>query len=106
LADVEVRERMLEVLRHVQGGPVPRPTNVAITRWSRDRFSRGSYSYIPVGASAADQNTLAEPVGGRILFAGEATSTARYGYADGAMTTGIREAKRLLRRSAVELTPG
>jgi polyamine oxidase len=106
LTDTEIQGRMLDVLRLVQGGPVPRPTDVAITRWSRDPFSRGSYSYIPVGASAAHQRALAEPVGGRILFAGEATSTARYGYADGAMTTGIREAKRLLRQSAVELTPG
>jgi monoamine oxidase len=104
--DAEIHSRMLDVLRLVQGGPIPRPTDVAITRWSRDRFSLGSYSYIPVGAGSADQDTLAEPVGGRILFAGEATSTARYGYSDGAMTTGIREAKRLLRRSAVQLTPG
>jgi polyamine oxidase len=105
LTDREIQERMLGVLREVQGGSIPRPTDVAITRWSRDAYARGSYSYIPVGASGADQWTLADPVGGRILFAGEATSAARYGYADGALTTGIREAKRLLRRSAVELTP-
>lgn len=105
LSDAGVQGRMLDVLRRVHGGPVPSPTDVAITRWSRDRFSRGSYSYIPVGSSPADQAALAEPVG-RILFAGEATSTARYGYADGALTTGVREAKRLLQRSGVELTPG
>ena len=33
---------------------------------------------------------------GRLLFAGEHTQSARLGYADGAMTSGIREAKRLL----------
>jgi hypothetical protein len=38
-----------------------------------------------------------------VLFAGEASSTERYGYADGALTTGIREAKRLLRAGSVQL---
>ena len=45
------------------------------------------------------------PVGGRVLFAGEHTQSARVGYADGAMTSGIREAKRLLGASAVTLMP-
>jgi hypothetical protein len=37
------------------------------------------------------------------LFAGEASNQARYGYADGAFSTGIREAKRLLRARSVQL---
>ena len=41
----------------------------------------------------------------RLLFAGEATSADRYGYADGAMSTGIREAKRLLGAESVQLGP-
>jgi len=106
LSDAEVRRRMLDVLREVQGGPIPRPTDVAITRWRGDPFSRGSYSYIAVGATPADQRELAKPADGRVLFAGEASSTARFGYADGALSTGIREAKRLLRRASVTLTPG
>ena len=40
---------------------------------------------------------------GRILFAGEHTQSARVGYADGAMTSGVREAKRLLSVPAVTL---
>ena len=40
---------------------------------------------------------------GRILFAGEHTQCARVGYADGAMTSGVREAKRLLSAPAVTL---
>ena len=46
---------------------------------------------------------LGTPVAGRILFAGEHTQSARVGYADGAMTSGIREAKRLLGAPAVTL---
>ena len=42
-------------------------------------------------------------VAGRLLFAGEHTQSARLGYADGAMTSGIREAKRLLGTPTVAL---
>ncbi len=95
---------MLQILRAVQGGPIPKPTRVVITRWGRDPFTRGSYSYIKIGSSPADQDALAAPVAGRLLFAGEASSAARFGYADGAFSTGIREAKRLLRAPRVQLS--
>ena len=97
-------ERLLGVVERIAG---QRPTPVAIIRtgWAADPFTRGAYSYVPVGASPADFDLLGEPVEGRILFAGEATSQRRVGYADGAMTSGIREAKRLLQTPDVELRP-
>ena len=49
---------------------------------------------------------LAKPVGGRILFAGEATYRPRYRLADGALSSGVREAKRLLGRPSVTLSAG
>ena len=81
------------------------PVPVAATRtdWSGDPFSRGAYSYVSLAASPADLDLLGQPHEGRILFAGEATSQARTGYADGALSTGIREAKRLLGRPQVQL---
>lgn len=101
--DGEITSHMLNVLRRVQGGPIPSPTDVVITRWGHDPFTRGSYSYLRLGSSPADQNALGAPVGGRLLFAGEASNPERYGYADGAFSTGIREAKRLLRARTVQL---
>ena len=103
VTETEIRARMLDVLTAVQGGPIPDPTDVVVTRWGNDPFSHGSYSYIPVGATPADQTALAAPVAGRILFAGEASSKERFGYADGAFSTGIREAKRLLGSASVQL---
>lgn len=102
-SDGEIAARMKRVLRAVQGGPIPEPTDVFITRWGHDAFARGSYSYVKLGSTPHDQDALATPVGGRLLFAGEASNAARYGYADGAFTTGIREAKRLLRARRVQL---
>jgi len=102
-SDEEITSHMLNVLRKVQGGPIPRPSNHFVTRWGKDPFTNGSYSYIKIGSTPADQEALAAPVAGRLLFGGEASSTERYGYADGALSTGIREAKRLLRAGNVQL---
>jgi monoamine oxidase len=40
-----------------------------------------------------------------LLFAGEHTQSTRLAYSDGAMTSGIREAKRLLGRPGIRLGP-
>jgi polyamine oxidase len=93
----------LDMLGEVTGRACPQPTAVAVTSWADDPFSAGAYTHIPPGASPADADLLGEPVGGRLLFAGEHTQSARLAYADGAMTSGIREAKRLLSRPRVRL---
>jgi len=89
----------------VTGSPCPAPAAVAVTSWTNDPYSGGAYTHIPPGASPADADLLGEPIGGRLLFAGEHTQSARLAYADGAMTSGIREAKRLLGRPGVRLGP-
>ena len=78
---------------------------VAVTSWANDRYSGGAYTHIPPGANPADADALGEPIGGRLLFAGEHTQSTRLAYADGAMTSGIREAKRLLGQPSVRLGP-
>lgn len=87
------------------GSPCPAPSAVAVSRWADDAYSGGAYTHIPPGADPAHVDLLAEPIGGRLLFAGEHTQSARAGFADGALTSGIREAKRLLGRQSVALGP-
>jgi polyamine oxidase len=95
------------ILATLFGGPLPARTHAAVSRWGADPFTRGAYTYVALGATPADFATLAAPVAGRLLFAGEHTSATRFGYADGALQTGVREAKRLLQRSSVLLpAPG
>jgi monoamine oxidase len=93
------------MLAEATGHPCPAPIAVATTSWAHDPYTAGAYSHIPPGAEPADLDLLGEPVNGRLLFAGEHTQSARMGYADGAMTSGIREAKRLLRQPSVHLGP-
>ncbi|MEM6345810.1 MAG: NAD(P)/FAD-dependent oxidoreductase [Bacteroidota bacterium] len=63
--------------------------------WHGDPFSKGSYSYVPVGSTAKDVERIFTPHG-RILFAGEATSYKWHGYVHGALETGMREADRII----------
>lgn len=83
--------------------PCPEPLAVEVTGWADDPYTAGAYTHVPSGSSNADLDLLGTPIEGRVLFAGEHTQSARLGYADGAMSSGIREAKRLLEAPAVRL---
>src|SRR3954454_2619290 len=96
----------LDRLGQMKGRSVPRPRAFRATGWHDDPFSCGSYSAMRLGASPDEMDALAAPVAGRVLFAGEATNRARHSTADGAMSSGIREAKRLLGRASVTLSAG
>ena len=54
-------------------GRLSLPVAAFVSRWLRDPFSRGSYSYLPPGATGRDLDLIAAPVSGRLLFAGEHT---------------------------------
>jgi hypothetical protein len=71
---------------------VPDPVAVACTRWGGDPFSRGSYSYVAVGASGDDYDELGRPEG-RLLFAGEHTCREHPDTVGGAMLSGWRAAR-------------
>lgn len=75
----------------------PDPVGVLVTRWAADPYARGSYSFLAVGSSPADQQALAEPVADRVAFAGEATHPEFFATVHGAYLSGLREADRILR---------
>ena len=87
----EIAERALNVLRTVFGDALPDPIDVAHSEWHTDPFSRGSYSYMPVGSRASDMDRLAEPVG-PVHFVGEATYPEFYGTVHAAYLSGRRAA--------------
>jgi monoamine oxidase len=65
--------------------------------WQKDPFSRGAYSYAAVGGADA-HDALAKPVRGTLFFAGEATSGDETGTVAGAIESGRRAARELLKR--------
>lgn len=96
-------ERLLQAgmaaLRLMFGADVPDPVGYVRTRWADDPFARGSYSFCRVGQLPADRAALAEPVAGRLFFAGEATHPHFFSTVHGAYETGIRAAQQILKDS-------
>ena len=70
------------------------------TSWSTDPWSRGSYSFLPVGATPAMRRALAQPVQGRLFFAGEATDEAGPSTVHGAQASGKRAARQVREAAA------
>ncbi|XP_068652208.1 probable polyamine oxidase 5 [Aristolochia californica] len=90
----------------IDGGSRLKFDKVLKSRWGRDPLFLGSYSYVAVGSSSDDLDSLAEPLPRapiegevpplQILFAGEATDRTHYSTTHGAYFSGLREANRLL----------
>ena len=88
----------LSELEHVFPGTSAAYTGRAYEdHWALDPWVRGAYSYYRVG-QANTYGQLAGASEGRFLFAGEHTSINNIGFLDGAVETGERAARRLLRR--------
>jgi monoamine oxidase len=75
-----------------------RLTPLACSSWTQDPFAQGSYSHARIGHADA-RTYLAEPVDGRLFFAGEACSTHDFSTAHGAYRTGVKAAKAVLGQS-------
>ena len=86
----------LAACRSMFGSKVPDPIASRITRWGADPFTYGSYSCVPVGASARAYDILAQPVESKLFFAGEATNKKYSATVHGAYLSGLREAQRIL----------
>lgn len=71
--------------------PVPLPTETIVTRWSKDPFARGSYSYVGPRTQAGDYDVMARPHG-PLHFAGEATCGTHPATVHGAYLSGLRAA--------------
>ena len=86
----------MSVLKTIFGHDIPHPVDHQITRWASDRFARGSYSFNALHATPAMRTALAQPLGGRLFFAGEASSKNHFGTAHGAYLSGVQAARDVL----------
>lgn len=93
--DKEIVAEMMAVLQRCYGQAIPAPTDWLITRWGTDPFAGGAYSFLATHAKEGDRQALAEPVQGRLFFAGEATSMAYPATVHGALLSGEQAARHL-----------
>jgi Flavin containing amine oxidoreductase/PHD-like zinc-binding domain len=104
MTESELVGEALETLRVIFSEiEVPDPTAVKATKWGSDPFSRGSYTFLPPGATDQDFRALQSPVNGngdslllegsetmRLFFAGEHTTAMHPSMAHGALLSGVR----------------
>ncbi|MBV7339781.1 FAD-dependent oxidoreductase [Chloroflexi bacterium TSY] len=90
--DAEVVEDAMNVLRIIYGKDIPDPEGWQISHWATDPFALCSYSFNAVDASIETRRILAESVGDRLFFAGEATSEEYPSTVHGAYLSGVRAA--------------
>jgi polyamine oxidase len=88
--------RLSAPLRRAFGRAMPEPSTVRVTRWGRDVYARGAYSFVRVGSSEEAFHALAAPFENRLFFAGEAASTEYPSYAHGALLAGRRAAAEIM----------
>ena len=95
-SDDQIIESAMQTLRRLYGADIPQPIDYRITRWASDPFAFGSYSYIAAGASPEDYDSLAQPVGEQLFFAGEHTQRDYPATVHGAYLSGERAANEIL----------
>ncbi|KAF8469670.1 flavin-containing amine oxidoreductase-domain containing protein [Kalaharituber pfeilii] len=87
-----IREVMAELSKIYPSIKLPQPVETIITRWEKDVYSRGSYSYVGPEATGDDYNLLAKPVGDSLFFAGEHTCGTHPATVHGAYISGLKVA--------------
>jgi len=94
--DAALVDAAMARLKHLYGSAIPQPEDALITRWGQDPFTLGAYSCNTLGCTDSSRAELAQPVAGRLFFAGEATEPKAYGTVHGAWLSGQRAARELL----------
>lgn len=81
--------------QHLNDPSVPRPRHTVCTSWYSQPFSRGSYTFLRVGSTPEDVETISEPIFDpelpdipRVLFAGEHCHPSFYSTVHGAYLSG------------------
>lgn len=88
----EVTQELRKIFNHAK---VPEPLETIVTRWGKDRFARGSYSYVGAMSRPGDYEAMAAPVG-NLHFAGEATCATHPATVHGAYISGLRAASEVI----------
>ena len=88
----EVTNELAKIFKQTR---IPNPQETIITRWGRDRFARGTYSFVGATSIPGDYEAMAAPYG-NLHFAGEATCATHPATVHGAYISGLRAASEVI----------
>lgn len=95
MSDGEVKSLIMENLKSIYGNDIPDPIQFMRTKWGKNEYAYGSYSFATTGTTTEDFDIMAKDVDGKLFFAGEHTNRMYRGAAHGAYLSGIREADKI-----------
>lgn len=95
MTDRAIAQEISESVALARKAASSRISDVIVSRWSQDPFTRGAYSYPGKTTKAEDFTALAAPIENRFYFAGEA-ATAYFGTVHGAHLSGLKAAESIL----------
>ncbi|KAI8582497.1 hypothetical protein K450DRAFT_170824 [Umbelopsis ramanniana AG] len=87
MADADIKEEVMEVIRSMYGKDIPDPSDMYVPRWHSDPLYRGTYSNWPIGELEQHHINMKAPVQ-RVWFTGEAMSRDYFGFLQGAWIDG------------------
>ncbi|KAJ3020011.1 UNVERIFIED_CONTAM: hypothetical protein HDU68_010401 [Siphonaria sp. JEL0065] len=105
LKNEEIQELLVNQLGIMFGSSNVTPLkSIVVTRWRRDRFSLGSYSYLSKESEFEDQAAFEKPIlfgsnrrgGGIFAFAGEHTIRTHFATVHGGLLSGQRAGKQVI----------
>ncbi|MGE3728273.1 MAG: flavin monoamine oxidase family protein [Candidatus Sericytochromatia bacterium] len=96
LSDSEIKAGVMKNLKAIYGDKIPEPQTILRTRWRANEYSYGAYSFAAAGSPSTDFDTLTQPVGQKLFFAGEHTSRNYRGTVHGAFFSGRDAAQKIL----------
>ena len=88
----EVTQELAKIFKQTVA---PQPIETIVTRWGKDRFARGSYSFVGATSVPGDYEAMAAPIG-TLHFAGEATCATHPATVHGAYISGLRAASEII----------
>ncbi|MCJ1330948.1 hypothetical protein MMC10_007635 [Thelotrema lepadinum] len=88
----EVTQQLTSMYRNKM---VPLPVEAIVTRWGKDKFARGTYSYVGPEGRSEDYDAMAKRLG-NLHFAGEATCGTHPATVHGAYISGLRAASEII----------
>src|SRR5579871_5141856 len=105
--EVLITEMVSLLSRIHQKEVLPPPVQTMVTRWRKDPFAGGSYSYVGPKATGQEYDLLGEAVDGKLFFAGEATCRTHPATVHGAYMSGLRAASEVLEQfiGTIEMPP-
>ena len=95
MEDTDLLNLVMDDLKGMFGDDIPQPVSWQKTAWHTNPLALGSYPHLKPGSDLSACGIIAEPLGEKVFFAGDATSKDYMATAHGAYLSGLEAAYKI-----------